>query len=885
MLLYLLSGVSWAGDYFLLESLKESSFKDRSSNKYGNFGYIKNKAQKETAKYIFFDMDPHIWAYWFQKTPLIHIWSSMDTFPAGKKKQLLGKTQRTAVKSTLTEEDSSNSFAKEFPFLTGGGSASDGKDVSYTEYFHRTGRDLPEKRRHQEDSFEEQEAESFITIDDFASQNLMRPEIQGRKSRVFTPERKAFQSIRDRLAVEEEKPSPIDDRESRTLSIEDDEGPVRIEIKADEVRYSKGILTAEGNAFVSYRGIDLEAHKLIYDSYAKEIEASGDVAITKDGDRITGSSLRFNMLTQKAGIEDAYGFAENISVGDVDLQNKIFFWGESVQWEQDYIFVKKGTITSCDLPLNEVHYHISGDEIMIYPREKLIVRKARLFYKQNQLLGLHNAVFSLRQRDPRMRQSYIPQVGRNQQEGLYVKEAVGYLWGKEDYGALHLDWYEKTGIGAGLEHYYHLGERGAGKLYYYNMGSSTSKTGRYNFSNRMYYRFPGNYFMSLNYTSERYEFPEYSSPDIRSADFYLSHFNHSSMYALRVKDYVSGENRNYGFNFLNQYKFSDMFRSQMVIDYLSSEVFNKRQYRLNTLGRLLYQGDVFDSALTYDKTTGDRQFYVNREPELSFRSKPFSAGPFDGRLSIAAGSFHEMPSNISALRSDIKLSILDKVYPITETTGFSFAGGARQLLYGSGERKYVLRSQANLQQNIGRDVTFLTTHFYQDRNGFSPLAVDYFERYNILGGSLEYFNQKDFRLMVTGGYDLNNKQYQTLIPTVEYSPSKDWYFLFSSNYNIDSKNWRSLDGEVGLKLNENLSVRYWGLYDFINRKMTYQNYMVELDSHDFASRIIYKGSQGELWLSMALKLFPYEKVEVGPDSNRSIIRRQLLERAPEDDSL
>lgn len=674
-------------------------------------------------------------------------------------------------------------------------------------------------------------------------------------------------------------------RKKKTYTLEGEEGPHRLQIKADEIRRSRGMVTADGGARVEFRGVVLEADQLQYNEYSKDVTASGNVVITRGDDKVSGSSLFYNPEMQKAEIKDAYGYAGEVSVGEVELQRTIFFWGKLVRWEKNTIYIKNGTATSCDLPPPDYHYHISGDEIIIHPQDKMIVRKARLFFGDKQWLGLNSAVFPLRQRDPRRRQSLIPQIGRNDQEGYYVKEEIGYLWGKKDYGAVHLDWYDKVGIGAGIEHYYHLGDSGAGKFYYYSMGGSGSSTNRYNVSNRVYYRFPNNIFVSVNYTTERYQFPYYSSPNIINADFYISHNTDKKTMAAQVKDYIEGDNRNYGINFLHRYKFSSRFQSQVVLDYLSSESSIRRLYRLNALGRLVYRGDVFDSSLVYDQTTGDRNFYVNREPELAMRTQPLKAGPFDYRLSLAVGNFREMPSDVQSIRSDMKLSLLNKVYPLTDSTKFSLAGGARQLAYDTGEKKYVLKTHTTLQQDLGKYITLVGTHYFQDKQGYSPLALDYFEKYNVLGGTLEYFNQNNLRLQVNGGYDLDHKQYQSLIPRLEYCPTRKTQFLLSSNYDVENEQWMNLDGQVGFQISPSVAVKYWGLYDFINQKMSYQNYVVELDSHDYSTRLIYKGSQGELWLSFAIKAFPYEKVEVGPDGDRNIISKRLLERAPDEGGL
>jgi hypothetical protein len=661
------------------------------------------------------------------------------------------------------------------------------------------------------------------------------------------------------------------------------EGPYRIKFLADEVVNKNGVTTAVGNVRAEYKGTVIKAHRISFDQASRQVDASGDVTINRGKDELSGEKLDFNLETQRASITKARGRLMDAAIGEVALNNEIFFWGEEIVMDKT-IQIRKGVISSCDKEPPDYHYHISGDEILIYPQDRIIVRKGRFFLGKTQVLGLNSLTLSLKPRN-RNQHLLIPRVGKNQLEGGYIKESIGYQWGKRDYGTAMLDWYRRVGLGTGLEHFYHLGDKGMGRFNYYSMGSSRYSTNRYDLSNRLYYRFPGNYFVSASYTSNRYEYPEFSSPHIKNADFYASHNTDRSDSAIRVRDYSQGTSRNYGVNVFNKYRISEDLSSFIVMDYLSTEALASRQFRLNTLAGLVKKGDVFDTWLIMDHTRGDTNFYVNRLPEVSMRSHAFRAGPFDAKASMSVGSLREMPSDVSAVRSDLKLSLLNKVFPLGKSGDFAFAAGARQFVYGTGEKKYLVRCRSALEERLGNNFRFIFSHYYQDRNGYSPLALDYYDKYNLLGATFEIYQKDKARFQVTGAYDVERKTYQSIIPRLEVSPSKSLVFIAGSTYDYNNRLWMNIDGQVGLKVSKNVTLKYWSLYDLINKKMNYQNYVIELDSHDFATRFVYKGSQGELWMNIALKAFPGERVDVGPDSQRSVINKDLLEGAPDSERI
>jgi hypothetical protein len=658
----------------------------------------------------------------------------------------------------------------------------------------------------------------------------------------------------------------------------------RLTIDASEVTSNGGITTAQGDVVIRYGDVKINADSVSYDRQTGEITARGAVILRRGHDFVAGSSMTYNLVTREARLVNAYGVARDILApeGAERSAGSLSFWGEEVRWGET-LYISQGIVTSCDRPLEQSHYRITGREIFIEPERHIRIHEARLFFNQRQVIGLRTITLPLRHRT-RIQPFFLPTIGTNRLEGFYIKESFTYLWGERDYGTIFLDWYRRAGFGGGIEHYYHFGRTGVGKIYYYTMGSSEAGVDRYSFSNSLYYTFPNDLFVSANYTTERFAYPGLISPHIKNAELFASQFSDRSQTTFLAKNYIYGDRRTLNFNLANRYQFNERLSGDLIMDYLSSEeeltgALN-RFYRLNTLARLHQKGDVFDTTLEFDYTTGNRGFYVNRLPEVTLRSQDFGVGPFDGRVSLSAGNFMEMPSGIRALRSDIRFSLLNKVFPLGDSGKFSAAGGARQLIYGTGDKKYLLRSRLAYEQSIGQNLSLVMSHNFQDTKGYSPLAFDYFDRYQVAASTLAYQSGDSFRAQVTGGYDINRKLYQTIIPQVELCPTKDFSLLLASTYDRNNRLWMNAVGELGVRLTPWVAVKYWGLYDFVNKKFSYQNYVVELESHDFLTRLVYKSQQGELWLDFNLKLFPIREIDLGPSRQNPIIDKRLFDGAP-----
>jgi hypothetical protein len=95
------------------------------------------------------------------------------------------------------------------------------------------------------------------------------------------------------------------------------------------------------------------------------------------------------------------------------------------------------------------------------------LRDARLRFGDRTVLGLRHLALPITDRP--LRYSYLPQFGQNQEEGYFVKFALGYALRNTLPGLGRLDLMSRKGIGLGTDNEYNFGAAaGALSLYLLN---------------------------------------------------------------------------------------------------------------------------------------------------------------------------------------------------------------------------------------------------------------------------------------------------------------------------------------------------------------------------------------------------------------------------------
>ena len=160
---------------------------------------------------------------------------------------------------------------------------------------------------------------------------------------------------------------------------------------------------------------------------------------------------------------------------------------------------------------------------------------------------------------------------------------------------------------------------------------------------------------------------------------------------------------------------------------------------------------------------------------------------------------------------------------------------------------------------------------WQESTGFTPFQHDVAYGYQVLTGGVELYANDAFRLSTTGAYDLNHSQPYDIITRLDVNPIPGWELTASANLDPNTGTWRSVDSGVTAQLSKGVSLTHWSLYDLLNGRMTYQNFSLNYEDHDWVSSVTYRGVQNEIFFQMSLKAFPLRPVKIGPDPSLPIL--------------
>jgi opacity protein-like surface antigen len=140
---------------------------------------------------------------------------------------------------------------------------------------------------------------------------------------------------------------------------------------------------AEGDAHLSYDGIQLQADTINVDLEDQSAAASGDVQVSQDENALSASSAQYDLDDRTGLLTDARGHVKDL-----------YFTAHLLQVAPQQMVLSDGSFTTCDEP--HPHYRVTARQIIVRPGDRLISRKAALWYGNHRLLNLPNWSFSLR---------------------------------------------------------------------------------------------------------------------------------------------------------------------------------------------------------------------------------------------------------------------------------------------------------------------------------------------------------------------------------------------------------------------------------------------------------------------------------------------------------
>ncbi|MCC6443007.1 MAG: hypothetical protein IT210_06050 [Armatimonadetes bacterium] len=560
----------------------------------------------------------------------------------------------------------------------------------------------------------------------------------------------------------------------------------------------------DGNVRFTYEGYTITSDRAEGNADQAIFLFEGNVLLESPTETVRAHRLTFNTRTRAWVVLEAKGRLEPGRF-EGQVTEPVFVGGEYVQGQPEHIIGRKGSFTSCDL--TEPHYHISAGAIEIYPGDRLIARKASLWLGDRRVLSLPTLIIPLRQilgRSP-----LVPQVGRSEDEGFFVKTLYNYGGTFNSYGSLKLDWLEKRGFGRGLEHFYRIAG-GAGSVYLYNLLDKV--TGKQNWTGRLQHSQKIGRMRASVLTDYRQNSYYYSSSSTtRNTELTFADQGHSTSTNLAIRQSATqgfGTYKTLSSNLQHSRSITRDLRTSLSLDYsrYESPSFGDTvippNEELNSRFEANQRTRYFDLQVNANKrqnlTKGGNQdsFFstLDRLPEVllttdSYRFKSGFLAAVPSRIQLGYGRFREEPNHIETDRFLFDYDLTGKSVSLGSRTDLNFSSGFQQTAYGDNTAQYIASANATLSSRIGRESTAEIVYYRRQPHGYAPFRFDFANRYNSLNARYNFRDARNLRLTLYTGYDFTQdiSPWQNLNIRMLYRPVSWMLLTTATSYNLNKR--------------------------------------------------------------------------------------------------
>lgn len=213
---------------------------------------------------------------------------------------------------------------------------------------------------------------------------------------------------------------------------DESEDPVTYECEKLIYQVASAVMVLDGNARVKYGNTRLNSPLIEYDSSSYVLYAPSEPELWEGEDRITGTSLTYNLKARRGSIS---GGGTNYEKG--------YYTGELVRkvGERE-LNVYKGTYTTCE-HTDDPHYSFTSSKMKVYLDDKVIVKPVVLRVRGMPVLWLPFYMFPIKK--GRHSGILMPRIefGFDESKGRFVRN-IGYYYAPNDYMDFSLwgDYYE-----------------------------------------------------------------------------------------------------------------------------------------------------------------------------------------------------------------------------------------------------------------------------------------------------------------------------------------------------------------------------------------------------------------------------------------------------------
>lgn len=665
-----------------------------------------------------------------------------------------------------------------------------------------------------------------------------------------------------------------------TVIAEETEEELDISLTAEYITYEKinkeDLIIANDGVQLKYQDIEIKAEYLKINLTTHLLFASGEVFFKQDETETNCEELTYNWKTKKIILLRLKG-----ELSGEGIKGKVYYQGKKMENFPETVEITEGSFTTCEL--EEPHYHIVAKEMIIYPKDKIIARNISWYEGKTKIITLPYFLIFL---DRKTQQPILPKIGQNSNDGWFIKTYFNYYVDEKSYGTLYIDWLEKKGIGVGFEHTLEIGEEnnpGETSLYLYQIKDKNS--GNINLSGQIKY---GQEFeedlktqVTLNYSGSRATGGELLSNSLKS-QFSLDKKGEKYNLKISGKYNFSGKeiedlsiDGNITIN--HNYTFSDKLNSALTLVYTDKNPASQEaaDLELKPKWELKYKGKGYTLNLTTEKRfdldgdnyTGENvSKIIDRLPEFVFNKSAAAIGDtkitYDIDASVA--HFYEAATEEDNWRGEYIINV-KRPFNLGEYFTLTPSGIFRQDVYLTGEARYLVGGKVDLQAVYNPYISSTLSYNYNKSVGPTPFNFDYITPLtNTVSGNLTLTPTEKIKLDLSTNYNFVTENFGNLVAKLEYKPKEDWKMNFSSSYNLNTKEWtKKINSTLDLQLSDDWSIKYKGVVDLEDFKLTNSVVGITRDLHCREITINYKQATKSFWVEFYIKAFPSEKITLG----------------------
>jgi len=169
-----------------------------------------------------------------------------------------------------------------------------------------------------------------------------------------------------------EEPVGLEATEEEVEEVEAEiEEELDISLTAEYITYEKiegeDLIIARDGVQLKYQDIEVKADYLKINLSTNLLFGSGEVLFKQDETETNCEELTYNWETKKVLLLRLKG-----EITGEGIKGKVYYQGDEMENFPETVEITEGSFTTCEL--EEPHYHIVAKEMIIYPKDKIIVR-------------------------------------------------------------------------------------------------------------------------------------------------------------------------------------------------------------------------------------------------------------------------------------------------------------------------------------------------------------------------------------------------------------------------------------------------------------------------------------------------------------------------------